>query len=77
METDDAVIRDLIQQWHPDSNTGECSAKSVSQIRSLVAAVPPRSKKDAASMLSAAARYMSDLTGAHLEPDWSDESVRG
>ena len=76
METNDAVIRDLIQQWHPDSNTRECSAKSVSQIRSLVAAVPPKSKKDAASMLSAAARYMSDLMGEHLEPDWSDESVR-
>ena len=27
-------------------------------------------------MLSAAARYTSDLTGEHLEPDWSHESVR-
>ena len=73
MHTNTAHITDTINQWEPriDGLTDDW----VTSIKERVIATGPRSVDDAASLLSAAARFVTDLLAAGVDPVWSDITV--
>ena len=73
MHTNIAQITDRINQWEP--RIVGLSDEWVTSIKEGVIATGPRSVDDAASLLSAAARFVTDLLAAGVDPVWSDFTV--
>ena len=73
MNTNTAHITDTINQWEP--RISDLTDDWVTSIKERVIATGPRSVDDAASLLSAAARFVTDLLAAGVDPVWSDITV--
>lgn len=75
MDSKTDIISSYIASWKP--NLSGFSDNDITQLRTLVAQVPPLSCRDAGSMLAAGTRFLSDQSDKGEMVVWSVDSVDG
>ena len=75
MDSKTDIISGYIASWKP--NASGVSDDDITQLRTLVAEVPPVSCRDAGSMLAAGLRFLSDQSATGEKVAWSIDSVDG